>query len=789
MLGPNPITTEHIAAANTGFFNFFSIRPLEADELTARRMAGRHQRAADGTHLIDGVQFGRRYDARLGPSRPSIAIPPRKRRRVDNGALEDDRSAMSMNYAIDWPGRDQEDAPRNRVMTVNTVGQSRQNSLACPPILEQERERKATNIPSLLERQPLDPAMLRSSSTMVHQQLNDEMDLDVPKAAKSTTPMLTTEESGNAEASDASSDSSENESSQEKSDSGESSGDSSSSVASAASASDSSASSSSSESSDSDSESESESESDSADDQPKTASKLAKPSPPGEGSRKTRNSNDRTKMRRKLAKLKELGILHKDANFSELRTWIAAHGNNAVPYVPTHIPGETTAEMEQPDLKKKQGFEAGDTEVIPNKGMEVNSSQRKKAQFSEKWQSDFEKKRAQLLQDLQNGGVDITPSNNGRAKTPLRKKMKLDSAPTTIKGGVATLADTLAEPLSETEVSKKKAKLDMAGARRLLFGSLGVRTPKTKEEEEITRNKLAAKAAPPNRIPKEKSPEAAEDAGRDTSVLKPVENWQDVLMLKATECVHDVVLSDPPFPFVQRWNSEDQEAIRACRANSNNTGTKGKKRKRKSRRSDFAYEEDEYEEHNNYDYTEGSLLLNYDETQVSNSPKAPVQRNLVDITVNSPNESSKECSTDDLPLLFRDVFTRPLADESEIVPGAIIAFKQLDMSKDTNWEPVVSDYRTAIVEEIVESSTFRVCLAKRDRVQQVAEDEDSDSPRVYSKFEMPGYNEYADEDDGIREVTFQELIEPKLLRPGASTAPSSVPAVEVEESPAVETSV
>ena len=42
------------------------------------------------------------------------------------------------------------------------------------------------------------------------------------------------------------------------------------------------------------------------------------------------------------------------------------------------------------------------------------------------------------------------------------------------------------------------------------------------------------------------------------------------------------------------------------------------------------------------------------------------------------------------------------------------------------------------------------------------EDDEDDEPE-YSGFEMPGYDEDA-EDDGFREKSFGDLIDPKLLR-------------------------
>ncbi|KAH7394436.1 hypothetical protein BKA66DRAFT_606622 [Pyrenochaeta sp. MPI-SDFR-AT-0127] len=60
-----------------------SIRPLMTAEVRARTLTGRHQISDDGRHLVDGVPFGRPYLRH--PHRPAVRIPPRKRRRLDDG--------------------------------------------------------------------------------------------------------------------------------------------------------------------------------------------------------------------------------------------------------------------------------------------------------------------------------------------------------------------------------------------------------------------------------------------------------------------------------------------------------------------------------------------------------------------------------------------------------------------------------------------------------------------------------------------------------------------------------
>lgn len=131
-----------------------------------------------------------------------------------------------------------------------------------------------------------------------------------------------------------------------------------------------------------------------------------------------------------------------------------------------------------------------------------------------------------------------------------------------------------------------------------------------------------------------------------------------------------------------------------------------------------------------------------------------------------------EDTEDDLPNLPDDIGSIPDFVEENLKKGSIIAFKQLDMSKDTNWQPRVSDYRVAEIHEVIEDGIINVRLAKCDRRQvkdRDEEDEDEDEgPRRYTGFEMPGFDDDDEgEDDGFRELAFTELIEPKLLQPGA----------------------
>ena len=68
-----------------------------------------------------------------------------------------------------------------------------------------------------------------------------------------------------------------------------------------------------------------------------------------------------------------------------------------------------------------------------------------------------------------------------------------------------------------------------------------------------------------------------------------------------------------------------------------------------------------------------------------------------------------------------------------------------------------------LVEDDLKCGTLNLRLAKRDRRQVKEIELEEDGPQ-YSGFEMPGYEDEG-EDDGFREMSFADLIDPKLLRP------------------------
>jgi hypothetical protein len=431
---------------------------------------------------------------------------------------------------------------------------------------------------------------------------------------------------------------------------------------------------------------------------------------PGKGSTKTKNSNRRKKLRMRLNKLKELGHLAPEANFDELREWEIQHGKRPL--------------VELTDLETPRSSQ-------------VRSEQ-----------SLFEQKREQLLRDLASGGIDVD-AHSEKENIPPRYKNGKQTENTAADVEMPTVESVDKHTQDVTKVdesspqSNKRRKLDMSSTKRLVFGSLGVRTPKTKEDEEKTRNKLAG----PRKEPVVKQ---SLDASTEHEAEDDFEgSWQSKVIVEATECLYDDVQLQPPsFPFQQRWDYEAVSLMRQRKGGAKNN----KRNKKKNRKSQGYEEEEEYYDTTGYlgddteDYANGDITLNYDEEEYHNEELA-----------NGENET-------DLPHLPEDLDSVPVLSMDNAAAGAIIAFKQLDMSKATNWQPQISEYRVAKVDKLLEDGTISIQLAKRDREYREAA-VDENGVREYSGLEMPGDDEDDSEaeDDGIRNLPFEDLLDPKLL--------------------------
>ncbi|KAI4249623.1 MAG: hypothetical protein L6R40_000412 [Gallowayella cf. fulva] len=518
------------------------------------------------------------------------------------------------------------------------------------------------------------------------------------------------------------------------------------------------------------------------------------PVPPGAGLRHTQKRNQRRRDRKKLVRLQEAGKLPPDATTSDLR--------------------EMEATLEGRPLEYQ------DQQELTQTGNKNEAAQ-------------FEEKRQALLRAISSGGVDLgdvleanqiatvarnhTSSSSldpGGGKRSVVKTATVEKS--TSSSSEKTLIDTATEAVTEdpnyqrvernipdlmasqedvqggtaadasqsvpediAAASKPRMRLDMESSRRLLFGALGHRAPKTKEDEAVLQAKLMKNTQSPKRPP----PQIAEDGNPSAispSISDEHSNWKDKIELSAVECCHEgIELSTPPFPFVQRWDPQQQSGHGA-----ENRGSLHKSKKRKRNNQNY---EDSFEPVEDYTAPRGGQRTVFDvetypeteDTKDISEEHGLFARNMSDENLKAANDQllreTEETYRDahetsdaleDLPRLPEDVSACPTLNHAAFSVGTIIAFKQLDMSSETNWQPRISDYRTALIDSVLDDGTLSMRMASRDRVRRLKQYNQDTGERLYSKFEMPGFNDdEGDENNGLLELAFDDLIEPKLVRP------------------------
>ena len=502
--------------------------------------------------------------------------------------------------------------------------------------------------------------------------------------------------------------------------------------------------------------------------------------PPGHGRRTTQTRNQRRRFQRMGQKLKRAGILPLDATRDDVRRVI---GDN---HTPEHSRSSVSMELSQ----RVQSTTPSTLEV-------------KRQALLESITSNDVKIRSE---DIKDGATDIMFSNIQESATtttsePKRFSPRLDSDESSSTDMHDTLLNVVSvtvppEPIADSssnlvtsnilpqnheanerptsEPAKRRTKLDLASSRRLLFGSLGYRAPKTKADEESLRERLMQNI---RSIPQAKDKSTGTMLS-DTIEANSDDNWRDRIVLKAVECCHEGIdLSAPPFPFIQRWDPQQQ---RSQSSHKRNTNGGGKKRKR----NQGLYLEKE----SNQDDCQGSSkhqepsicedIVLCEDTQpdehdisriMSQDYQVAIDEQILrDTNTTSVDGTDEVSQKDELPSLPADISMIPDLLHDTATKGAIIAYKQLEMSETTNWQPQVSKYRTAMIDKILEDGKFEMTLAQRDRPQKYKCYDDETGERIYSNFEMPQDDDDDDRnmesDTGFVELALEEMIEPKLIK-------------------------
>lgn len=405
-----------------------------------------------------------------------------------------------------------------------------------------------------------------------------------------------------------------------------------------------------------------------------------------------------------------------------------------------------------------------------------------------------ERSRQALLEAIANGGVDVDDEKTKRkifgggegdeeeeapeelsARDPQlqhgeAKRATVDGA--AIEPGFTSIATAMVPPSVA-----RRSRLDVAGTQRLLFGSLGVRTPRTQQEKDVLQKKLADKAKqkllPPGATPTSKK--AAEPVTEAGAQDEDDESWRNKIELSAVECCDDgVELSTPPFPFYQRWDPQQGKRKGKGRLSSSYLAPPKKVRK-KLRGSDVtngelmetydkynsdgngdALDYDDVEDEECEEYYEEGALLGDDYEDEDGEAASPSQQLNGEITV---------AEEDDFPALPTDLTTLALLPEAEAKPDDIVAYSELVCSAATSWQPATVTRTIQLVSKD-EDGEWTIKVAKRDLEKK---EYDEEGNRVYKKFEMEGMSEDEGEDgedERVKRMGWKGMGEVRLLKRG-----------------------
>lgn len=526
---------------------------------------------------------------------------------------------------------------------------------------------------------------------------------------------------------------------------------------------------------------------------------------PHQGKIETKLRNARRRDTTKLRHLRQKGLLPQGAGLTALREYEQRHTQDIVSEVNDEQDDQQDANAMDVDIDLKDaedtaaagaatGASVDDPTLSPIHAVaELAVPDMQNADHTEVSQE----QRQQLLDAIASGGVDVTVTKlSKRAKRKNRKK-QLEDPPEELSSKEVTADQTTTEVHVETVVdaaidevhgkaspmmppsTTRRSKLDLAGSNRLVFGSLGVRVPKTQDEKDALQKKLAGRpvrtAAKPEAMQTlhESATNGSNITGKpDGEEDEDPEAWRSKIDLSAVECCdEDVTLATPPFPFHQSWDPRYPPSKKRKKRKRPNQQSTTKRRGKGARNGDVEGYVETYDKYNedgtgdalqydevdeNEEYWEEGALLDGEYEDVGDDEAASQQ--LL-------KEAARHEREDSFPALPGEITVLPPLAEADAQEHDYVVYEELVCSAVTEWQPKTLT-RTAQLRKKTENAGWEVLFALRD---QTLKEYDEEGNRVYSKFEMEGMSD--DEDDegektGLME--WEQLGTPRLLlRPTA----------------------
>ena len=526
--------------------------------------------------------------------------------------------------------------------------------------------------------------------------------------------------------------------------------------------------------------------------------------PPRTGSLRTRKRNQRRRNANKLTELIAMGFLPAGATHKDLRLWRENLGQNIV----VNDEAQASANARSPEIEERRknlllslSSENIDLDDAGSNGKQP-SVQVEDSSATLKGNNSPRSSNAPVKLPDQ-ATADETVNKDRSPVVLVRDSLEQTEA---VSDGYThhtpprpTLDNpAISEPTVEGEVSghnlphegsaedkktssgsglARRTKLDLEGSKRLLFGSLGVRTPKTKQDRDRLQQTLSKDVKP--QLQRKLEPDAPEVVSSHVDIDD--ESWRDKIDLRAVECCYDgIELSTPPFPFVQRWDPQQRKGYR-----QQTSKRKAKKRKRNNK----SFYENQYDDSFNDDsqnksprrqgyapvaaearFQEAILETCFTDGQGGND-SAELHQNAQDAneqlireTLYSENEPTKTIEPDDLPDLPADLSTCEPLVKDNCKKGVVVAFKKFEMNLGDQWHPYISDYRIAQVNAF-HDGVVDMTYAKRDVPKRKKYYDAVTGERIYGNLEMPDYSD----EDGVADesklsIDLAELIEPIVIQ-------------------------
>ena len=494
--------------------------------------------------------------------------------------------------------------------------------------------------------------------------------------------------------------------------------------------------------------------------------------PPGLGSKGTQKRNQRRRQAKRLKLLKSKGVIPQDATIEDLNEHAdssakgieeATQPVTATSNVKARIAAFEAKRQALLDPSASDHVTTAEVEHAAISGIEKHGAERSPSQ-TEQWAEQNAKRRSQDLTQEDAATLKSIPTTSQVPDSYQEHSLMQQDATYAYTDDLSSRPiDAQEKDHSFLEQSPRRARLDLASSKRMLFASLGLRTPKNKEEEAALREKLSKNVRPQRKQPS--ISDGADDYSKQVDPDDDDEAWRSKIHLKAVECCYDgIKLSTPPFPFVQRWDPQQQQGYQAP---SSKKSRKGKKRKRDN--DDLTGDVDKQPS------PPKILRLESHDPAAGNTQFHESVMDNEELR-NDERDTQFTHADSDLPPLPHDIKSDPTLVQNQCLPGAVVAFKRFLMSAETNWQPRISDYVTASVDHLSSDDTLSVTLAKRDQSQDDARFDEVTGKRLYAKFEMPEFEDSTLLDKSKLQIAFNELIEPHLIRPATEADQLADPA-------------